>query len=64
MQIFTVYSIGCNAELFATTYGEYITDVNPGYFGGVEFTLRAPTEIIQEIAHLTDECIEIITIKN
>ena len=24
MQIFTVYSLGCNAELFAANYGEYI----------------------------------------
>lgn len=53
MQIFTVYSVGCNAELFATNYGEYITDINAGYFGGVEFTLLAPAE-------LADNCIEII----
>ena len=60
MQIFTVYSIGCNAELFATNYSEYIIDTNPGYFDGVEFTLRAPAEIRAEIAELTEECIEII----
>lgn len=60
MQIFTVYSIGCNAELFATNYGEYITDTSPSYFDGVEFTLRAPAEIREEIAHLTAECIEIM----
>lgn len=60
MQIFAVYSIGCNAELFAANYGEYITETNPGYFGGVEFTLRAPAEIRAEIADLTEECIEII----
>lgn len=60
MQIFTVYSIGCNAELFATNYGEYIIDTKPGYFDGVEFTLRAPAEIREEIAHLTEECIEIV----
>lgn len=60
MQIFTVYSIGCNAELFTTNYGEYITDILPGYFGGVKFTLRAPAEIRAEIAELADNCIEII----
>ena len=60
MQIFTVYSIGCNAELFATNYGEYIIDTNPSYFGGVEFTLLAPAELRAEIADLTEECIEII----
>lgn len=60
MQIFTVYSIGCNAELFAANYGEYITESSPSYFGGVEFTLRAPAEIRAEIADLTEECIEII----
>lgn len=60
MQIFTVYSIGCNAELFATNYGEYITNILPSYFGGVEFTLRAPAEIREEIAELADNCIEII----
>ena len=60
MQIFIVYSIGCNAELFAANYGEYITESNHSYFGGVEFTLRAPAEIRAEIAHLTEECIEII----
>lgn len=60
MQIFTVYSVGCNAELFATNYGEYITDILPSYFGGVEFTLRAPAEIREEIAELADNCIEII----
>lgn len=60
MQIFTVYSIGCNAELFAANYGEYITDTTTDYFGGVEFTLRAPAEIRAEIAELTEECIEII----
>lgn len=37
MQIFTVYSIGCNAELFAANYGEYIADTTADYFGGVEF---------------------------
>ena len=60
MQIFTVYSLGCNAELFATNYGEYITDTTADYFGGVEFTLRAPAEIREEIARLTEECIEIV----
>ena len=60
MQILTVYSVGCNAELFATNYGEYITDTTADYFGGVEFTLRAPAEIRAEIAELTEECIEII----
>ena len=60
MQIFTVYSIGCNAELFAANYGEYITDTTADYFGGVEFTLRAPAEIRAEIAELADNCIEII----
>lgn len=60
MQIFTVYCIGCNAELFAANYGEYITDTTAGYFGGVEFTLRAPAEIRKEIADLTEDCIEII----
>lgn len=60
MQIFTVYSLGCNAELFATNYGEYITDTTADYFGGVEFTLRAPAEIRAEIAKLTDNGIEII----
>ena len=60
MQIFTVYSIGCNAELFATNHGEYITDTNPSYFDGVEFMLLAPAEIREEIAELADNCIEII----
>lgn len=60
MQIFTVYCIGCNAELFATNYGEYITDTKPGYFDGVEFTLLAPAEIRAEIAELADNGIEII----
>ena len=60
MQIFIVYSIGCNAELFATNYGEYITDTTADYFDGVEFTLRAPADIRAEIADLTEECIEII----
>ena len=60
MQIFTVYCIGCNAELFATNYSEYITDTSPSYFDGVEFTLLAPAEIREEIADLTEECIEIV----
>lgn len=60
MQIFTVYSIGCNAELFAANYGEYITDTTADYFGGVEFTLLAPAEIRAEIAELADNGIEII----
>lgn len=60
MQIFTVYSIGINADIFQCKYALYIVERNPGYFGGVEFTLRAPAEIREEIAHLTEECIEII----
>lgn len=60
MQIFTVYSIGINADIFQKKYALYIVDRMPGYFGGVEFTLRAPAEIREEIARLTEECIEII----
>ena len=60
MEIFTVYSLGCNAELFAANYGEYITDTSPSYFDGVEFTLRAPAEVRAEIAELADNGIEII----
>ena len=60
MQIFTVYSIGINADIFQEKYALYIVDRMPGYFGGVEFTLLAPAEIRAEIADLTEECIEII----
>ena len=60
MQIFTVYSIGINADIFQEKYALYIVDRMPGYFGGVEFTLLAPAEIRAEIAELADNCIEII----
>ena len=60
MQIFTVYSIGINADIFQEKYALYIVDRMPGYFGGVEFTLRASAEIRAEIAELADNGIEII----
>lgn len=60
MQIFTVYSIGINADIFQEKYALYIVERNPDYFGSVEFTLRAPAEIRAEIAELADNGIEII----
>lgn len=60
MQKFTVYSVGINAGIFAANYGQYIAEINPGYFGGVEFTMFAPASIRAEIADLAGNCIEII----
>ena len=60
MQIFTVYSIGINADIFQEKYALYIVDRMPSYFDGVEFTFRAPAEIRAEIAELADNGIEII----
>ena len=60
MKNFIVSVIGCNIELFASNYSEYIIVWHDDAFGNRVFNLCAPQSVYNEIENLKEECIEII----
>ena len=60
MRKFSVNEIGFNVETFMVIYAGYIKSWHEGWFDDRVFELEAPQEIYDEIADLTEECIEIL----
>lgn len=60
MRTFKVNVVGFNADTFRENYSKYIKSEHDVYFEDVEFELKAPQEIYDEIAGLKEECIEIL----
>ena len=60
MKKFDVCVVGFNADQFRENYKNYISVEHEDDFENVIFTLNAPTDVYDEIAELTAECIEII----
>lgn len=60
MREFSVNVIGCNIVPFTLAYTGYIKRWHEGWFNDRVFELAAPQEVYNEIAGLTEECIEIM----
>ena len=60
MRTFRVNVVGFNADTFRDNYSKYIKSEHEVYFENVEFELRAPQEIYDEIDNLKEEMIEIL----
>lgn len=60
MKKFDVFAVGFNADQFREIYKNYISAEYEDDFENVIFTLNAPTGVYDEIAELTEECIEIL----
>ena len=60
MEKFDVCVVGFNADQFREIYKNYISAEYEDDFENVIFTLNAPTGVYDEIAELTEECIEIL----